>query len=114
MTLSFDEKLRAALLTVAERVRPHPAPTSTARPYVTLQRVTGKRHATLNSGAGAPRATYQIDTWADSSQDARRLSDALADALPGLLKVGDITDNPDDYESDTKLHRASFDVVLWN
>ena len=112
--MTFDEKLRAALLTVAERVRPHPAPAATARPYVTFQRITGQRHATLNSGAGAPRATFQVDVWADSSQDARRLADALMDALPGRLKVGQITDNSDDYETDTKLHRASFDVVLWN
>ncbi len=112
--MTFDEKLLAALRTKVERARPHPAPASTTRPYVTFQRINGRRHATLNSGAGAPRGTFQVDVWADSSQDARRLADELADALPRLLKVGDLTENSDDYETDTKLHRASFDVVLWH
>lgn len=111
--MSIDVQLTAALKTVAARVSPHPAPENTTRPYVTYQRVTGKRHTTLNSGAGAPRADFQVDVWANSKGEARTLADSLIDALPGLLKVGDISDNPDDYEPDTKLHRASFDVTLW-
>ena len=43
----------------------------------------------------------------------RELAEQLKDGLPDLLKVGEITDNPDDYESDTSLHRASFDVTVW-
>lgn len=111
--MSQDIELVAALKTMADRVSPQPARADVVRPNVTYQRVTGRRHATLNSGAGAPRAAFQVDVWAMSRGEARTLADQLIDGLPGLLKVGDITDNPDDYESDTKLHRASFDVTLW-
>jgi len=111
--MTFDQQLTAALKTLAERVSPHPAPAGTAKPYVTYQRITGNRHTTLNSGAGAPRATFQVDVWGDSKSAVRPLADTIIEALPGLLRVGDINDNPDDYEDDTKLHRASFDVVIW-
>ena len=113
--MSFDQQLTAALKTLADRVSPHPAPAGSARPYVTYQRITGNRHATLNSGAGAPRATFQVDVWGDSKASVRPLADSIMDALPGLLKVGDLTDNPDANgdEVETKLHRASFDVTIW-
>jgi len=113
--MTFDQQLTAALKTEAQRVWSHPAPAGTATPYVTYQRITGSRHATLNSGAGAPRATFQVDVWGENKASVRPLADTLMDALPGLLKVGDITDNPDANgdEIDTKLHRASFDVTLW-
>lgn len=111
--MSLDVHLTSALKTMADRVSPHPASVGVARPNVTYQRITGRRHATLNSGAGAPQASFQVDVWAMSKGEARTLADQLIDGLPALLKVGAITDNPDDYESDTKLHRASFDVTLW-
>jgi len=111
--MTLDQALTAALKAHAGRVSPAPAPSGTARPYVTYQRVGGVRHATLNSGIGAPRATFQVDVWADTKGEARILADALIDTLPGLLKVGDVSDNPDDYEADTKLHRAGFDIAIW-
>lgn len=111
--MTLDQRLVAALKTLHPRVSPAPAKLGTARPYVTYQRVGGKRHSTLNSGSGAPQATFQVDVWADSLSDARTLADTLLDGLPALLKVGDVSDNPDDYEESTKLHRASFDVTVW-
>jgi hypothetical protein len=35
------------------------------------------------------------------------------DALYAALTVGEITDNPSDYENTTELHRVSFDVKAW-
>ena len=111
--MSLDTDLLAAMKTVETRSYAFPAATPPPALYATYQRVTGRRHGTLNSGLGAPRATFQIDCWSKVKGQAVELADELKDALPDLLKVGDITDNPDDYEKDTQLHRASFDVTIW-
>lgn len=111
--MSLDTDLLAAMKTVETKSFAFPAATPQAGKYATYQRVTGRRHATLNSGLGAPRATFQIDCWSKLKSDVVTMADSLKDALPDLLKVGDITDNPDDFEKDTQLHRASFDVTIW-
>jgi len=111
--VSLDTALLAAMRTVNASSYAFPAAHPPPALYATYQRVSGRRHATLNSGAGAPRATFQIDCWSKVKGQAVELAESLKDALPGLLKVGEITDNPDDFEDDTELHRASFDVTIW-
>lgn len=110
--MSLDTDLLAAMRTSLAASYKFPALNPPAL-YATYQRVTGRKHGTLNSGLGAPRATFQIDVWSKNFGQAREAAEALKAALPDLMKVGDITDNPDDYEKDTQLHRASFDVALW-
>lgn len=111
--MSMDTDLLAALRTVEAKSYAFPAAQPQPGLYATYQRVTGRRHGTLNSGLGAPRATFQIDCWSKVKGQAVELAEELKDALPDILKVGDISDNPDDYEIDTQLHRASFDVTIW-
>ncbi|MBB5875893.1 DUF3168 domain-containing protein [Xanthomonas sp. 3498] len=110
--MTLDEKLVAAMNVVTPAVFSAPAKNPPAL-YATYQRPAGRRHATLNSGLGAERATFQIDVWGPAKGATRLLADQLKDQLPRMLKVGDLTDNPDDYEEDTGLHKASFDVVVW-
>lgn len=111
--MSLDTDLLAAMRTEQAASYAFPAVKPAPPLYATYQRATGRRHGTLNSGLGAPRATFQIDCWSKVKGQAVELAESLKDALPELLKVGEITDNPDDYETDTQLHRASFDVTLW-
>lgn len=112
--MSLETDLLAALRTVHGASWKFPAKNPPSGAYVTYQRVTGRLHATLNSGLGAPRGTFQIDVWSKAGgAEIGGIVEALKAALPGLLKVGEITDNPDDYETDTQLHRASFDVTIW-
>ncbi|WP_164087159.1 tail completion protein gp17 [Stenotrophomonas maltophilia] len=111
--MNLDLRLTAASSTITAAFYPFPAPKDRPPLYVTYQRAGGKRHATLNSGAGAERGTFQIDVWGPKKGPVRELAEQLKDGLPDLLKVGEITDNPDDYEADTSLHRASFDVTIW-
>ena len=110
--MSLDTDLLAAMRGINASCYAFPA-TNPPAVYATYQRISGRRHGTLNSGLGAPRGTFQIDCWSKVKGQAVELAESLKDGLPDALKVGDITDNPDDYEIDTKLHRASFDVVLW-
>ena len=111
--MSAETDLLAAMKTVESKSYAFPAAQPQTAKYATYQRVSGRRHGTLNSGLGAPRATFQIDCWSKLKSEVAVMAEAMKDALPEHLKVGDITDNPDDYETDTELHRASFDVTIW-
>lgn len=111
--MTLDESLLAAMRGVEAKSYPFPANPQPSGRFATYQRISGRRHVTLHSGLGAPTATFQIDCWSTIKGQAVELAEALKEALPGQLRVGDITDNPDDYENDTGLHRASFDVALW-
>lgn len=82
------------------------------RPRITYFRVAGSDNPTL-TGAGANRARFQLDFWADDFATARGLADQGKVALRAGLTVGEITDNPDDFETDTLLHKCSFDAPIW-
>ncbi|MDF4024132.1 DUF3168 domain-containing protein [Luteibacter sp. PPL201] len=87
---------------------------TTDLPRITYQRVSGSDEPSYDGdGMGATRVRIQVDVWAVDYPSARRLSDEARSALYAALTVGQITDNPSDYESDTKLHRASFDIEAW-
>lgn len=111
--MSLDTDLLAAMKTVETKSYAFPAATPQTGRYATYQLTSEKLHGTLNSGLGAPKAVFQIDCWSKIKGQAVELADELKAALPDLLKVGDITGNPDDFEKDTGLHRRSFDVTVW-
>jgi len=81
-------------------------------PRITYQLITGSDNGTL-TGAGPQRSRYQIDCYAESALSACGLAVNAKVALRAGLVVGGIFDNPDDYETDTKLNKASFDVAAW-
>jgi hypothetical protein len=83
-----------------------------SRPRITYQKVAGSDNENLR-GAGPYRGRRQIDVWALTYAQADGLAAQAKVALRSGLNVGSITDNPDDYEEDTKLHRVSFDVAAW-
>lgn len=85
----------------------------TGRPRITYFRVSGTSNTTLGGPQGANRARFQIDAWADSFAQARGLADQAKVALRAGLTVGEITDNPDDFEEDTQLHKCAFDAAIW-
>jgi hypothetical protein len=82
------------------------------RPRITYHRISGTENLTL-TGPGPSRIRFQIDVWADSFAQARGLADQAKVALRVGLTLGEITDNPDNFEADVKLHRASFDAPIW-
>jgi hypothetical protein len=100
------------ILSALAPTTPFASADAAARPRITYQRVTGSDNGHL-AGAGPERVRLQIDAWADTYAAARGIVDQAKLALRAGLVVGSITDNPDDYEADTKLHRCSFDVALW-
>lgn len=116
--MSIESDIAAALepLDPAPSGVPFCTPWATAdsskRPRVTFQTITGDYNEHV-AGAGPYRGARQIDVWALSYTQAHGLAAQSKVALRASMTVGGITDNPDDYEADTKLYRASFDVAAW-
>ncbi|MEO7466721.1 MAG: DUF3168 domain-containing protein [Sphingobium limneticum] len=112
--MSVETAIYAALKDVAPTF-PTIAPQGTkALPRITYQRVSGSDEPNYSGdGFGATTVRVQIDVWANDYPTARDFSDRARAALYAALTVGQVTDNPSDYESDTKLHRASFDIEAW-
>lgn len=111
--MSVETALYAALKDLAP-TWPTIAPLDAPRPRLTYQRIAGVDSASYDAdGGGATQIRIQVDAWADDYPTARHLSDMARAACYARLTVGQITDNPSDFEADTKLHRASFDVEAW-
>jgi len=89
------------------------APQGAGTPRITYLRVSGRQFETLANGGGAPRVRMQVDVWSGSYDQAQALAMQAKDTLRAAMKVGEITDNPDEFEPDTRLYRASFDAGLW-
>ncbi len=92
---------------------PLTAPQGTLPPYLTYQRIAGREWETLANGGGAPRVRMQIDVWSGNFTEAATLAAEVKVALRVAVTVGEITDNPDQFEPDTRLYRASFDAAIW-
>jgi hypothetical protein len=101
-----------AILSVLAPVTPWGKADPSQRPRITYLRVHGQSNMHLQ-GVGPSRVRMQLDFWDDDLKTARGLADQAKVLLPAGLIVGDIQDNPDDFEDDTKLARASFDVAIW-
>lgn len=114
--MSVETQAVAVLKTVSANVYPTIAPqvTGSTLPRITYQLVAGFDEPSYDAdGSGASKRRIQIDFWAGDYGTARRLADQARAALYAGMTVGQITDNPSDYEADTKLHRASFDIEAW-
>ena len=106
------EMMIASLLAGIAPTTPFATANQQTRPRITYQTVAGGYNENL-AGAGPYRGRRQIDVWSLSYAEAHGLADQAKVALRAGLVVGAITDNPDDYETDTQLHRVSFDVSAW-
>lgn len=107
------ETIIVSVLTPLAPTTPFAAADPNARPRITYQRAAGSEVQALGGYAGLRRTRMQIDVWSNSASQSRVLADQAKVALRAGLTVGAISDNPDDYETDTGLHRASFDVAAW-
>lgn len=109
--MSIETDLAAVLGSVAPTY-PFGAADQNQRPRITYQRTSGSENEHLDGG-GPARVRFQIDVWADDYDTACGLGVNAKVALRAGCTVGEISDNPDDFETDTGLHRRSFDVAVW-
>jgi len=113
--MSIKTAIYAALSPVAP-TWPVVAKQGTEPPWLRYQGVAGVDTSNYDGdGMGATSGRIQVDAYALDYGTADRLSKEARAALYAYagLTVGEITDNPDDYEEDTKLFCVSFDVTAW-
>jgi hypothetical protein len=111
--MTVKATLRAVLEVVAPTF-PVIAPQGTTGKRLTYQGIGGGDSSTFDADdESATRALIQVDAWAEDYGTAERLSKQARAAIYVGMTVGEITDNPDDYEEETKLFRVSFSVLAW-
>lgn len=84
-----------------------------APPRIVYTMIAGTWVDTISDGAPAHMEVVQIDVWSTSYADAKAKALQAQAALRNGLIVGQVKDNPDRYELDTKLFCVSFDVDVW-
>ncbi|MCS3467397.1 hypothetical protein M2401_001118 [Pseudomonas sp. JUb42] len=97
------------------RVYPEIAPEGAGTPRITWLGAGTVTGWVLSGWDGSEQATLQVDCWADTKLQAIELGgqvfEAMAEPGPGFT-VGHAQRLADDYESDTRLHRVSWEFTL--
>ena len=98
---------------VADRITFGIAPQDQTRPYVVWFVVSAVPENLLGERPLEDDQRVQVDCWHPTSQPiCRQMMQAAVDALEG---IGHIVFGPwYEFEPETKLHRWSFDLEVWN
>lgn len=107
---------------VSSRVYRNIGKQGTAAPYIVFGRIAGNPVNHLAGTDGQRNTRYQIDAWATDADTAETLmasikaafETATAAATGTATQYIEISDNPDFYDEDAKLHRASCDFSVWH
>lgn len=91
-------------------------------PALTYQRISAPRDSTHDGPEGLVRARVQIDAWARTFAEAKRLADAVRLALDGFKgHAGDVVvdrmyldGDRDFFEGDAQLYRVTQDWFVWH
>lgn len=112
----------------AVRVYPLMLPQTPTFPALTYQRISGVRDRHQRGPSGTSFARIQCDAWAPATQAdgsgymrAKNLADAVRKAVDGyagamssvFVQQVQVEGDRDIYESDAKLYRVSFDLLIW-
>ena len=93
------------------RVHALVAPQGTAIPYL-VHSLPSRTSDDAIEGMGATRANVQLDAYAASQLEADELLEAAIDALDPLDPSGLM--QLQDYETDTRLYRATAQLTIWH
>lgn len=95
-----------------------------AFPVITLHRISGTRDQTNTGRSGLVSSTVQIDCWAETFGQAKRLARAVVPALPhartltgGVILQGIFIDSESDSfggDDPTPLYRTRIDISVWH
>lgn len=106
------------------------APTSTAFPYITLERIASPGHNHMLASSAIANPLFQFDCWALTSVKRETVSEAVREALDGLrgVKIGtndttdirrvfvdnqsDSTEDPREGTED-RIFRTRMDITIW-
>jgi hypothetical protein len=97
---------------VSDRISIGVAPQEQTRPYVVWFIVSAVPENLLGERPVEDDQRVQVDCWSPQQTQCRQMMQAAADACEG---IGHIVFGPwYEYDAETKLHRWSFDVEVWN
>lgn len=108
---------------IGTRVYPSQLPQRVALPAITYLRITTSAVATRDDSgrASLERPRFQFDCWGTTRKQARSVAAVLRHALGTFpqasaprVDVALLANDFDDFEPDTKRHRAIVDVFIWH
>lgn len=95
-------------------IRPDKAEEGDARPYVTFQKITGRRVSSLLGDSGLANPHFQFDVFATTRFQAAALREEVRKALQASVPLGAIhAGEGAAFEADTKLFRERIDFSFW-
>lgn len=109
--ITADADCRRLLGTKPTRFYPFVnAPQNGSKPYAVWQITNGEPYNQLNCQAAADSYAVQIDVYAQSIDQSRAIAKAIRAALSQDPRNTVTRWAMEDFETDTKLYRVSFDV----
>ena len=115
--MSIEDDIYTRLSGIAGgRVAPVVSDQGTPLPRVTYTFVSAAPEVALNGANKLHNATVQLDCWDSTMAGARALLRSVQAAMTpdgADFRVGDVRHNPEQWEADTGIYRASADFSLW-
>lgn len=106
------EGATALTMIVQDRISMGIAPEDQTRPYVVWWIVSAVPENLIGERPLEDDQRIQVDCWAMSQPQCRQMMQAANDACEA---IGHVVLGPSyEYEAETKLHRWSFDLEVWN
>lgn len=108
---------------VASRVYWVERPQGAGLPAITLQTVSGSRPRHMAGLQDLRPTRVQLDAWAESYADARRVAEAVVAALAAHHSANGIVFRPMGFENERDLierlgtksiHRTTLDLIVWH
>lgn len=104
-----------------QRVHPVRLPQDQVEPSVVYNSISESGDYSMSGDSGLGRVRMQVDAWAQTSDAATLLANAVYDRLTGARDTVDsvsihgafLDSGRDDYDDVTKLYRRSRDFIIW-
>jgi hypothetical protein len=114
---------------ISGRVHPGIVPQKSVFPCVVLTQISSERTPVMGEDTGTVRSTWQIDQYATTYAQARKVASLVRKALerragtfpaggspviaPRLIQAIFVEADTDLFEDETQLHRVSTDYTIW-
>lgn len=108
---------------VGNKVYPLRAPdTLPSPPYITYQKITGRRDTTHDGNSGLANPQFQINCWSTTYLSAKTLAlevvkalNGYKGAMGGTARVASFVNNElDMFDPKTKLYSSIVEVIFWH
>lgn len=95
----------------APAIFPVIAPQDAPRPFIVYSLVSSQPTNIFDAAPTLDNRRVQVDCYAEAWETAKQIANAVRASLEDVCHL--VSENPDDYEADTKLFRKSHDYSLW-